>query len=513
MKKILIVLLAVQTLITGCSTDDLGTNPSGVYTEDIFWTSEKTASAALAGCYRSLMGASLFGVDAPLLEDTATPNAYNYDNSGGFSVIANGTQTSSNSTVINNRWKQCYEGIGRCNTFIEKVGNVPMEQALKDRMIAEAKFLRGLYYSILEMYYGGVPLILEAPRLEHGKLPRNSREEVVQQVLKDLDEAAVVLPPTYTGANIGRATKGAALALKARVLLFEASPLNNPGNVIQKWDDAADAAEEVMGLTAAGYDLFPNYRELFLPQNDNNIESVFAVQFKAPEFGSSFDLIGRQYNTNAPLRNLIDAYDMKDGSPAQNPTNPYLNRDPRMYQTIVYPGSTYMGAVTTATSPFKITGYGVKKYTIYDSEPNTNIINGGRSETNYMLIRYADVLLMYAEARNETLAAPDITVYNAVERIRQRAGLVPYTLPANLTKSEMRDIIRHERRIELALEGFYYLDIRRWKTAETVMNTTVFDSQKKALVTRHFNPQRDYWWPIPLRERDLNPSLGQNPYY
>src|SRR5690606_5357011 len=99
------------------------------------------------------------------------------------------------------------------------------------------------------------------------------------------------------------------------------------------------------------------------------------------------------------------------------------------------------------------------------------------------------------------------------ERIRERAGLVPYELDDNLTKSAMRDIIRHERRIELALEGFYYNDIRRWKTAEQVMNTTIYNSQQQALVTRSFDPQRDYWWPIPLRERDLNPNLEQNPNY
>jgi hypothetical protein len=303
------------------------------------------------------------------------------------------------------------------------------------------------------------------------------------------------------------------------VLLFEASPLNNPSNDVNKWKLAADAAKAVMDLApSAGYGLFANYRSLFLPANENSAETVFDVQFKITELGNSFDLIDRQYNTNAPLRDLIDAYDMKDGlPPAQsalyNPAKPYDNRDPRMYQTIVYPGDTYIGAVTTPTTPFKITGYGVKKYSIYDKEANSNLINQSfRSETNYMAIRYADVLLMYAEAQNES-AGPDASVYNALNLIRQRAGLSPYQVPAGKTQSQMRDFIRHERRMELALEGFYYTDIRRWKTAEQVMNATIYNSQNLPILARSFNAARDYWWPVPQTQRDLNPNLSQNPNY
>jgi len=129
-----------------------------------------------------------------------------------------------------------------------------------------------------------------------------------------------------------------------------------------------------------------------------------------------------------------------------------------------------------------------------------------------MVIRYADVLLMYAEAENEA-QGPDASVYNALNLIRQRAGLNPYLVPAGLSQSQMRDFIRHERRIELALEGFYYLDIRRWKTAEQVMNVTIYNSQNQAILTRSFNRDRDYWWPIPQTQRDVNPNLDQNPNY
>jgi hypothetical protein len=527
MKKIFFVFM-MGFVLTGCRKSELETNPNNSYTEATYWTSEKNVMAALSGCYQVLTFNGIYGYATPLWEETATPNAYNYDNSAGFGLIALGTQNAANATtgnivpgVIAQRWADCFKGIGRANTLLARIDNVPMADALKDRVKAEAKFLRALFYSMLEMYYGDAPLILDEPNLEtQGSLPRTPRAEVVQQVIKDLDESAAVLPVKFTGGDIGRVTKGAALALKARVLLFEASPLNNANNDVSKWATAAAAAKAVMDLPGTGYNLFSNYRSLFLPANENSVECVFDVQYSITTtgLGSSFDLIDRQYNTNAPLRNIIDAYDMKDGlppaqSPLYNAATPYIDRDPRMYQTIVYPGDTYIGKVTTATDPFKQTGYGVKKYSIYDKEPNANLINqAGRSEINYMVIRYADVLLMYAEAQNEAVGA-DASVYDAVNRIRQRAGLTPYVIPAGKTKAEMREIIRHERRIEFAFEGFYYTDIRRWKIAETVLPGAVYNWQVLPIVTRNFNKDRDYWWPVSQIQRDLNPNLEQTKNY
>src|SRR5690606_28001633 len=145
------------------------------------------------------------------------------------------------------------------------------------------------------------------------------------------------------------------------------------------------------------------------------------------------------------------------------------------YQTIVFPGDTYRGSLTSHTSPFKNTGYGVKKYTIYDREANPLILNEGRSDINYMIIRYADILLMYAEAKNEVSATPqdDPLIYKNVNLVRQRAGMPD--VPVGKTKAEMREAIRHERRVEFACEGTYYNDIRRWRTAEIVMNATVYN--------------------------------------
>lgn len=517
--KINICFFVLVSLLWGCTTKDLDTIPQDRYTDQNFWTTQKNAMAALSGCYAVLRNSGMFdgGQATALLEETATPNAYNPTNRMGYGVIAQGIQNNTNAVVFNARWVDSYRGIGRCNTLLDNIDFIQMDSGLKTRMKAEAKFLRAFYYSMLTTYFGSVPLILETPNIDkHSKLPKTDRDIIIQQIIKDLDEAASVLPPSYISGDIGRATKGAALALKARVLLFEASPLNNSGDVnnptgdVSKWQTAANAAKAVIDMASeAGYDLFPNYRKLFMPENENSVECVFDVQFKAPEQGSSFDVENRQWNENAPLQDLIDAYEMQPGY-TYDPTKPYLNRDPRMYQTLVFPGDTYMGSVTTASSPFKNTGYGVKKYSIYDAEPNGNIINENRSEINYMIIRYADVLLMYAEAMNEVLASPGndinvVNIYSAINKVRQRAGLLPVN--TGKTKSEMREIIRKERRIEFACEGTYYNDIRRWRTAELVMNGFIYNSQKQPILKRTFNPNKDYWWLIPLTQIDLNPNL------
>jgi len=275
--------------------------------------------------------------------------------------------------------------------------------------------------------YGGVPLIVDKPALEQSNLPRNSVDEVRAQILKDLDEAAPDLPLTYTGTDKGRVTRGAALALKARTLLYAG-----------KWAEAAAAAKAVIDLKT--YSLAPTYRNVFTLENEGNSEVIFDVQFKFPEITNSFDVSLQRYDNAAPTQDLIDNYYMSDGkpittSPLYNAQKPYENRDPRFYQNIAYPGSTYMGAVVK-DNQFAQTGYAQKKYTIYqDNVVPATIKTDLQSEINYILIRYADVLLMYAEAQNEA-AGPDASVYDALNQVRKRAGMPNVT--ANLTKDQLQ---------------------------------------------------------------------------
>lgn len=511
---------AAGLAMAGCNKSLLNTSPDNSYVESNFWTSEAAANAALAGAYSVLTQDGLFGgVATPLFEETASPNAYNYDNSIGFGFISEGKQMPSSEGIIQERWHDCYAGIGRCNTLLARVDEVAeISEENKAKLKGEAHFLRALYYFMLENYYGGVPLVTDAPDREtQADLPRAAREDVVKQIIADLDEAAAVLPVKVSKGNAGHATKGAALALKARVLLYEASPLF--GGASGNWQAAADAAKAVIELAPeAGYGLFDNYRELFLPANENNKEVIFDVQFIYPDLGHSFDLIDKQYNTNAPLLDLANAYEMKNGLPitdaasGYDPSNPYVDRDPRLYQTIVFPGDTFM-TVPVTPSRFAITGYGLKKYSIYDKgapPAGMSDLKSGQSEINYIVLRYADVLLMYAEAQNEAVG-PDASVYEALNEVRTRAGMPEFE--ETYSKDQLREIIRHERRVEFAGEGYYYNDVRRWKTAETVLNAPIKKYDGSVIETRKFDAARDYWWPIPQTQLDLNPALEQNNGY
>ncbi|MDD3854011.1 MAG: RagB/SusD family nutrient uptake outer membrane protein, partial [Syntrophomonadaceae bacterium] len=474
--------------------DYLTTVSTDTYNEANWWQTENQAFSSLNGCYQILLNTNIGGADK-LVEESFSPNCLHLTTS----VIAEGIMTPGNDERFYDCWNAYYRGIGRTNNFIDNIERVQMDQSLKNRFIGEVKFLRALLYFNIVTYYGGVPLILESPDFaKHRDLPRNTQQEVIAQVLADLADAISALPMSYSGSDIGRATKGAAMALKAKVLLWE-----------NKWSEAAAAAKAVMDLNH--YDLFPDYRDLFMPANENNIEVIFDVQYKDPEYYTSFDVRFEEQGANNPTLNLVQSYLMKDGkpmseSPLYDPVNPYDNRDPRLHQTIVIPGYMYRGRIVPK-SHYYGTGFGQKKYTTYEDDVVTESVR--RTEINYILIRYADVLLMYAEAQNES-EGPDPSVYNALNKIRDRADM-PQITPS-LTKDQMREVIRHERRIELALEGIYYQDIRRWRIAEVVNVGPVYNIDGVAMQTRTF-PVKNYLWPIHEIILQENPNLEQNPGY
>ena len=236
MRRHLIFILSVF-LVFGCN-GILDTVPKNRYTEETFWLTEQQADAGLTACYTTLRRPGIYGGGSwatPLWEETATPNATDYNSASGFFRIAEGIHDASNSGIINNRWAHAYEGIGRCNIYLAKVLDITMAEAKRNQGMAEAKFLRALYYSLLINYYGDAPLILDPPVKEHNVLPRNKKEQIFDQIIKDLDEAAAVLGevPTQTG----RVTKGACYALKARQYLYHG-----------KFAEAASAAKQVMDM-------------------------------------------------------------------------------------------------------------------------------------------------------------------------------------------------------------------------------------------------------------------------
>lgn len=484
-------------MFSGCE-DYLTTVPSDQYTVENFWSTEEEAHAGLTGIYQVLRG---YHANQIFFSSQLTPNSSKFDDPGGWRSLARGEAQTTN-PLFQSAWDSNFRGIGRANTVIDNVNAENLMETDADvinQIVGEAKFLRAFFYFDLVNKFGGVPLIIETPdQQKHGDLGRNEKNEVITQILKDLDDAIAVLEMNN---DPGRVTKGAALALKARVLLYE-----------ERWSEAASVAQQVIDLNK--YSLFPDYRGLFKLENENNSEIIWDIQFKLPEFGHGYDNSVDRHSNNSPLKELVDAYYMNDGKSIQesslyDPSDPYKNRDPRLYQTIRLMGYMYNGKID-GDQQLDQTGFGTKKFTTYSDSTTIDEIPGGKSEVNPIVIRYAEVLLTFAEAINEA-DGPSESVYDAINQVRNRPTVNMPDLPAGLTQEEMRQEIRHERRIELALEGKYIEDMKRWKTAEIEMDGPVHDWQGNVYEVRSFNPNRDYLWAIPTQEIDLNPNLQQNP--
>lgn len=500
MKKKYLSLLPVFLVLFVSCDGLLDTDPTSQYSTDTFWSgSDEQYEAALVGVYNSLYSNNLY-FNGEL--EQATPNEISYNSANGTREIALGTALSSNA-MFSTCWAASYKGIGRANTLLDYIDDADItDDDTKSQMKGEALFLRALFYSYLVDYFGGVPLILEAPSSEQETWPRTDKDEVVAQIITDLDSAAALLPTSYSSSSdLGRATKGAALALKARTLLYN-----------ERWDEAAEAAKEVIDLGV--YDLFPDYRGFYLPENENNEEVIFDVQYESPDFLHRHDYECYTLNRWAPLKNLVDEYEMTDGksieeSDLYDSANPYENRDPRLLQTISIVGYKFNGKTMT-TSILYESGFGMKKITAY-TDDETQTISDNNSDLNYIVLRYGEVLLTYAEALNESLSAPNSEVYWAINKIRGRETVNMPEIATGLSQDEMREVIRHERRIELAGEGQFYSDFRRWGTAEDLNNGPVYNYLGKAIETRSFNPDRDYLFAIPSSEIDENENLTQNP--
>jgi hypothetical protein len=531
---------AILVLFTSCNELDLA--PTNKFTEANYWTSPEKAEMVLNMAYNQMYNNDYF-----FSTEALSDNLYEGRGSNAEKAISSGQADASNNR-FENEWKDCYAGIKTCHTFLENVHRVPdMEENIEIRMRAEARFIRAWLFFRLTTWYGDIPLFEHDLSLSESKtIVRNSQSEVLAFVRDELDEILEYLPSggEYDEADRGRITSGAAIALKARTYLYE-----------NDWENVIANCEALMGSSTYGdYQLFPSYEGLFLPQNENNDEVILDVQYvpSVRTWGNFYDYaplsVGARINSMAPTQELVDSYVMLNGraidesGSGYNEADPYVNRDPRLTATVVYheyewektdgsiqtiyiePGTApdeaaevdeYKGQGTNSTS----TGYYLRKY--YDPNAQTAFASG----LNLILIRYADILLMYAEAKNE-MDQMDETVWNeTIRALRMRAGFTDgeaLNYDSSLSKEDMREIIRRERRSEFAVEGLRIFDIRRWETAENVLNgyphgaqfgEPGIDNGYIRLDQRSFNPDRDYLWAIPQSQRDLNPNLTQNPGY
>lgn len=535
--KIKAIVLLVVILFSSCKKLDLV--PADRFTDVNYWTTTEKANNVLNTAYAQMFNSNRF-----FLNDALSDNAYNSrgDNEGAASIAA-GSYDASLSRV-KDEWNDHYKGIKTCNLFLDNVDRVSnMDSALKERMKAESRFIRAFQYFQLMTWFGDVPLFDKDITLEESlKISRTPKAQVLDFILKELDAASLVLPVNtgYTAADRGRITKGAALGLKARVLLYEG-----------RWQEVITACEAIMSGGNGTYNLFPSYEGLFLPANENSNEVLLDYQFVPIDrtYNNLFDYVpisvGARLNSMAATQELVDNYLMTNGKAINDPgsgynaADPYVNRDPRLTYTLVYhnykwkkpDGSIKTIYIKPGTDPDQTqkmdeytvggvssaTGYYLRKY--YDPTSLANFVSG----LNLILIRYADVLLMYAEAKNE-VGAMDATVWDKTIRVlRARAGFTdPGALNFNSTAGQegLRNIIRNERRAELAMEGLRVFDIRRWKIAEQVLNGWAHGAQYGPpsidggyirANQRVFDAGKHYLWPVPRDERALNTNLSQNP--
>lgn len=527
MKKVLYTIaLSASVMFAAASCISLETPPYGSESDVTFWSEDENAAlATLNSCYTRF-----YSINQLIDSEAATDNAYTKD-LGSTNPIANGSYSTDNG-YVRGLWNGFYAGIRTCNELLTNIDKVPgLEPALRDRYIAEAKVIRASHYYELYTRWGSVPYTTKVLGVAESKTIKcTPRAEVVEHVIADLNAAieSGALPASYGAGDRGRVTIGAAKAFLAKVYLFEGD-----------FAKVRDLTEEIMN--SGTYSLFNSYEGLFTVANENNSEVILDVQYDPTVRNWNMRSLGvippsmGGYCSLAPTQELVDSYIMLNGKKIDeagsgyDSANPYENRDPRLQATVIYNGNSYPGAASpidcvsadsrdgyNTTSDVTPTGFYLRKY--YDVN---KYVNENTSTINAIVIRYADVLLMNAEAHAE-LGSLNASVWDkTVKLIRKRAGFTDAAALDFNAGANNKEIIRNERRCELAFEGARFKDIMRWKIAEKVLNGNVHGLYTGALVgtdggfvileKRSFDPAKHYLWPIPQYDRDINNNLDQNP--
>lgn len=503
MKNILKTIIALIILGNfSCDESLLEKAPLDKVTEITYYQTEDHAIAAVNSVYDVLQNGRA-SVTSPIYFDMMSGNARS--DRDGYAQIGRSIHETTNGTV-SWWWNWNYKGITRANIVTEKVPEIDMDASVQNRLLAEARFLRAYFYHNLMVVFGDVPLIITQQNVNDEYPGRTAKEQVLEQIIKDLEFAELYLPEKdeYAASDMGRATKGAAKAYLSRVYIFD-----------EQWSKGADKAREV--IQSNKYSLVDDYAEQFFPLGENGSESIFEIQYAAfiPGEGQAIsnqiapsghgltDLGG--YNMYHPLQGLVDSFLATDGQPIAtstlyDPLNPYENRDPRLDFTVLHEGSTILGVPYNPT--VSESGFSTVKYIIGQEASAKDDF-----EQNIILMRYAELLLFYAEAQNEAVG-PDQSTYDAINAVRRRVGMPD--VPSGLDKDAMREVIRKERRYELAMEGPRYFDLLRWRTAEDEFANKALDPTEEAHGT--FDAAKHYLWPIPQNEVDINPNLlPQNP--
>lgn len=533
--KLSIVILSLFCLFA-C---DLDRNPLDKLADSNIWDSEETAKVALVGLYNvdnsnPPTPTDWWSTSGLVFLEFATDNAY--DRRGvntDYHRLTDGTLLATNS-YVKSYWKASYKRISLCNDFLSGIDNLQAGMDVVERFKAEARFIRATQYFYLSQFFYDVPLVTTPLTLEEAnKVVKTPKEQIISFVIQELKEAAEVLPryKDLKSAEIGRASKQAALAFLGRAYLSE-----------KQFKEAAVVYKEVIDYGDNIID--KDYESLFIPANQNSSENIFSIQYLVDK--EKNDLVQRCYPAKDggwcimnPLGSLFEAYQFTDGTDFSFESSLYdsedlaKNRDPRLKATMLYNGSmfrnsAYISHPDSSDSPDKIeggqttqTGFLLRKY--LDESYSGDLRNYGG---NTPIIRYAEILLSYLEAKLEGGEA--ITRQLLDETINKVRGRESVRMPAvtETNPDKLRDILRNERRVELALEGIRLWDLMRWRIAHEVLNGDVYgapfpgskrnkpapngevDKYGRWYITqRAFREETDYRWPIPQSEQDINPNL------
>ena len=457
----------------------LDKQPLGILDANAFFSNATDAVQAVNAAYSQLTFASsnnnyywVFGVVA---SDEAIAGG---DGSRPGIVDLDAMQQTPRTTELNNFWALNYDGINQCNVVLDRINSAPIDTALRNRIRGEALFLRSYYHFILAQTFGDIPSITSVLSPDQLRVPRTPVADVFKQIATDCDAAATLLPTTYDPTNIGRATKGAALALAAKAELY-----------LKDWNKTLDYVAKVKALGI--YKLMKDYRDNFLDSTKNNAESVWAIQHTSLQLN-----VGNSINQWWASKKIPNGYGFCEVTPQF--VVAFEPGDPRLHYTVAQNREDYFGVIYRTS--YSSTGYGARKYL----QPDSQVKAKADGSINYVAIRYAEVLLWEAEAKTELGATADALIPLEAVRARARAQSGDTTktvLPAITTtvQADLRTAIHHERQVELGFEMHRFFDLVRWGQAKQYIP--------------EFTVGKNEVFPIPQTERDLNPMLTQNPGY
>lgn len=521
-------------LLFATSCNPLDQMPTNKFTDDSFWSSEERAQSVVNMAYNQM-----FSHDKWLADEALSDNIFEQRGGPASRIIRTGQATASLG-LFESEWKWIYQGIKTTNVFMDKIDLVPdMDNNAKSAMTAQIRFIRAYLYFRAVNFYGAVPFFLQDITLDQSKASvRTPKSEIIPQLISELEAVIPELPSRdeLSASQNGRITKAAAMVLLARIYLYDG-----------QMDEVAEICDKLIheqGVYGT-YSLFKTaddhnsaYENLFMSAYEYNSEVI--LDYSAMETIKQWTLfnnlapmtVGSALIQQAPTRELVNAYLMKNGKAIDEDGSgyvedrPYDNRDPRLLYTVGCHGKVwkdvnasgayteYTLSVTDGRDAFSIgsnstpTGFFVRKY--YDMGHGPEF----KQWNNIIMMRYADVLLMYAEAK-QAIGEFDSSVWNeTIKPIRERAGLdaAACEYPSSLSGDAMRDLIRNERRCELALEGLRYYDILRWGIADEVLDGNIVSSYETGSVVldKRVFTDRDKLWSVPQSQLELVPSLGPN---